>query len=209
MPVGKLNPFNPDSDDFEAWVEVVDQYLVANDIDKTKDGGKAVAVFISSIGLSTYSLLKNLLSPAEPHKQKLEDLVKILKNHFKPAPKALAERHKFYARRQKPGESVNLFLADLRRLAVTCTFENLNISLRDQFIFGLLSEAAQKRIFLEKDTIDLQTVVQIAVGQEQAEASTIAVRSGPSSSSLSLDSVYKVQHGKGRKDQTSNSCPNC
>ena len=40
MPVGKLNPFNPASDDVDSWVGVLENYLLANDIDKL-DGTNA------------------------------------------------------------------------------------------------------------------------------------------------------------------------
>lgn len=107
-----------------------------------------------------------------------------------------------------------MFLAELRKLAVTCKFGKLDISLRDQLIFGLTSELAQKRIFLEDDDVALDKVVQIAVSQEQAEASTQQVRGG-----ADLASVEKVfgKKGKQRKPSpsspkprsSSSSCPNC
>jgi hypothetical protein len=78
--------------------------------------------------------------------------------------------------KQQIGEPLNLFLAELRKLAVTCKFGDLETSLRDQFILGLLSEAGQKRFFMEADDVKLSTVVSIAVSNEQAEASTLAVR---------------------------------
>jgi hypothetical protein len=37
MSVGKLNSFNPATDDFESWVGVLENYLAANGID-TKQG---------------------------------------------------------------------------------------------------------------------------------------------------------------------------
>ena len=215
MVVGKIAQFSPETDDFEAWVEVVDGYFVANDIDKSKTPEKAVAIFIASIGLPTYTLLKSLIAPEDPAKKKLEDLVKILKSHFKPAPKALAERHKFFSRKQMPGESTTGFLAELRKLAMTCKFENLNVSLRDQFLMGLASEAAMNRIFLEDDDVKLDKVVSIATSQDQADESTKALRN--STITLVTESVNKVHHGgKGQQQHSqsdgssrSSPCPNC
>jgi len=82
MVIGKVSPFNPTQDDFEAWIEVLDGYFLANDIDKQKSPEKAVAVLISTIGLPTYSLLKNLLAPHDSTKEKFTDLGKVLKTHF-------------------------------------------------------------------------------------------------------------------------------
>jgi len=204
MVVGKIAQFSPETDDFEAWVEVVDGYFVANDIDKSKTPEKAVAIFIASIGLPTYTLLKSLIAPEDPAKKKLEDLVK-----------ALAERHKFFSRKQMPGESTTGFLAELRKLAMTCKFENLNVSLRDQFLMGLASEAAMNRIFLEDDDVKLDKVVSIATSQDQADESTKALRN--STITLVTESVNKVHHGgKGQQQHSqsdgssrSSPCPNC
>jgi hypothetical protein len=213
MVIGKISPFNPDKDDFEAWVEVVNNYFVANDV----DNAKAVAVLISSMGLPTYTLLKSLVAPNEPAKQKYDDIILVLMKHFKPAPKALSERHKFYLRKQHEGESVNVFLSELRRLAVTCKFGDLSTSLRDQFIFGLTSETSQKRIFLENDSVALDKVVAIAISQEQAESSTQIVRNGSTSVLEATNQVSRKYGKKGQKSKSSSPsqsqnkshCPNC
>jgi len=220
MPVGKLNPFDPSTDDFEAWTEILAQYLLANDVDKVKDSKKALAIFLSSVGVSTYTLLKTLCSPDLPETKKLDALIIILGHYFKPPPKAISERFKFFGRKQVDGESVTVYLYELRRLALTCKFENLNISLRDQFIFGLRSESAQKRLFIEDDSLTLQNAVSIATSQEAAEASTQLVRSAISSSSLveqSAESTNKVHSGKkpfhsgggNFRQAGKQSCPNC
>jgi len=225
MVIGKIAPFRPGQDDFEAWIEVVDSYLLANDIDKTKTPEKAAAILISCIGLPSYTLLKSLIAPKDPAKEKFENIVHVLLSHYKPAPKALAERYKFYCRRQHPGETANVFLSELRTLAVTCKFGDLNTALRDQFIFGLSSEASQKRIFLEDDNVKLDKVVSIAVSQEQADVGAQVIRSGLPVVPTSVD---RVSMGKGKSqphrksqpsrrnqsNQVSNgkhqqSCPNC
>lgn len=46
----------------------------------------------------------------------------------------IAEVNRFYRRKQKSGESVQDFLADLRFLATDCNFGDLNRSLRDAFV---------------------------------------------------------------------------
>lgn len=114
MPVGKISEFNPSTDDFESWIGVLTNYLIANDIDATREDAaikkKAQAILLSSIGVSTYGLLQSLVSPAKPEDKSLGELIEVLKNHYKPAPKAIAERYKFYKRVQQPGESINLYL---------------------------------------------------------------------------------------------------
>jgi hypothetical protein len=100
MPVGKLSLFHPVKHEFESWVGVMEDYLLANDGDKANvdKGGskKAVAVFLSSVEVSTYKLLHDLMSSDKPESKLLDALGKVLKEYYKPAPKALAERHKFF-----------------------------------------------------------------------------------------------------------------
>ncbi len=59
---------------------------------------------------------------------------------------------------------------------MTCKFEKLDTSLRDQFVCGLSSEAAQRSLFMEDDTLLLEKAVKIATTEEAAERSTQLIR---------------------------------
>ena len=62
----------------------------------------------------------------------------------------IVERFCFYQCNQAAGESVHNFLADLKRLVITCEFEDfLNQALRDHFVCGLRAEGMQKRLLTE------------------------------------------------------------
>lgn len=82
MSVGKINPFVPGSDDIESWVEVLESYLIANAVDKNKDQEKSVAILLSSLGVPTYSLLRDLASPDKPATKDFDALVTILTESF-------------------------------------------------------------------------------------------------------------------------------
>ncbi|CAL8139790.1 unnamed protein product [Orchesella dallaii] len=234
--IGILHPFDSTTDDFEVWAETFAAYLAANGLlDPQEDTAKAKVkgIFISSLGLPTYSLLKNFLSPEEPIQKELDDLIKTLTDYFKPAPKAIAERFRFMGRKQQSGESVSKFLAELRKLAVHCKFTDLDIRLRDQFIFGLQNERAQKSLFTKDDSINLKDVLASALAHELAETSTALIRGQQqsteatnvhqSSSSRSHKKKGKSQNGQPQlqgegsstqqsgKNRNSNkkSCPNC
>jgi len=211
MCVGKLQSFNPSVDDWDSWVKVLENFLLANGVDKAKDkeAARCVAILLSTVSVSTYTLLKYLSSHAAPETLEFAEIVTILRNHFKPAPKAIAERFKFFSRKQQAGESVTMFMSELRHLAVTCKFEKLEISLRDQFVFGLSSEAAQKRLFLEDDSLSLRKALSIATSQEAADASTLLVRiSVVSQESTNKVHVHKLP-GKRQSKSHALSCPNC
>ncbi len=172
---GNLKPFDASTDDFEMWKISFESSLVANGV---TDEDKKRGILLSTLGIPTLTLLHNLLSPKKPTTEKVDDILKTLQDHFKPAPKAIAERFKFMGRRQQAGETVQQFMAVLRSLATQCKFKDLDERLRDQFIYGLTSESAQRTLFTQKDDVSLQDVISLAVAQEAAETSTALIRSG-------------------------------
>src|SRR5690348_14863857 len=103
--IGVLKSFQSSTDDFEAWVDLFETFLLANNLDPAKEKQRCLAIFLSSLGLQTYTLLVNLVSPEAPKNKTFDELVAVLKSHFKPAPKAISERYKFASRKQQPGES--------------------------------------------------------------------------------------------------------
>jgi hypothetical protein len=202
--IGNLKPFDPAIDDIEVWTRTFKAFLLANNmeytpvipgepVDATKMlmSRRCVATLLSTLGLSVVGTLMSLLSPAQPEDKTLDELITILKIHYKPPPKALAERYRFTSKKQNQGESVAQFLAELRRLATNCKFDNdLNIRLRDQFVFGLRSEVAQKQLFTKPDEVTLEDVVALATAQELSEQSLSLVRG--STSSHQKEEVNKV-----------------
>ena len=61
----------------------------------------------------------------------------------------LAERKKFYQRKQKKGETYDQFIMDLRILASTCEFTNTEEMLRDQFVLNLNNDRAKEKLITE------------------------------------------------------------
>lgn len=176
--IGNLKPFDPTVDDIEVWIRTFKTFLLANnmkctpsiaqgsaDTTKTFMERRCVATLLSTLGLTVVGTLMSLLSPDQPEDKTLDELIIILKTKYKPAPKALAERYRFMSRKQNQGESIAQFLAELRRLATNCKLD-LEIRLRDQFVFGLRSEVAQKQLFAKPDEIKLEEVVALAISQE-------------------------------------------
>ena len=124
------------------------------------------------IGGKTYSLLRNLLSPALPKDKDFAALTTELKNHFEPKKVIIVERFNFYRRNQQVGESIATYVAELRRLATDCAFNaHLTEALRDKFVCGLRSEATQRRLLAKKD-LTFTKAVEIAQGMEAAARDT-------------------------------------
>ena len=132
-------------------------YFAANEVKRKKQ----VTVFFNLIGRETYSLLRNLISPVKLVEKSPEELMDVLREHFEPKKVIVASCYQFHQRRQQSGESVPIYLAELRKKAVPCEFgAALNQSLRDCLVCGLRSEAHQKRLLSEPGlTLDKPLVI--------------------------------------------------
>ena len=125
-------------------------------------------MFLSVVGGATYGVLRNLLAPANPKDKTFEEITTALQAHFEPKTLVIAERFHFHRRNQAPEESVNDYVAELRRLATNCAFgAYLEEALRDRLVCGLRNESVQKRLLAEAD-LTLARAVQIAQGMEAA-----------------------------------------
>ena len=71
--VGKVDEFDSANEDWEAYMERVELYCDANDVEEDKK----VSVLLSLIGAKTYNLLRNLVSPAKPSSKTFDDIQKI------------------------------------------------------------------------------------------------------------------------------------
>ena len=121
--LGSIESFRPGSEDWNAYSERFDQYIIANDI---KDEKKIVATFLTTIGSKTYNLLRDLLAPTKPSEVKFTALVKTLRDHYEPKPIGIAERFHFHKREQHAGEGVAGYSAALKK----CSERNIVRSVR-------------------------------------------------------------------------------
>ena len=139
---GKISEFDPEQERISEYLERLHLFFEANDI----ANAKKVSVLLTVIGSKTYSLLRGQLTPTLSKDKALNDLEKLLKEHFEPKPLMIAERFRFYKRPQAAGESLAEYLAELCQLAQTCEFGTfLNEALRDKFVVGMRSENIQKK----------------------------------------------------------------
>ena len=94
---------------------------------------------------------KQVPSALKTQSQKsLKQLTDTDKGHFEPKKVTIAARFQFYQRQHQPGETVATFLAELRKMAVSCEFGNaLDESLQDLLVCGLANEAHQKHLLSE------------------------------------------------------------
>ncbi len=162
---GCLEEFRPESDSIRAYLERATLYFQANNI----GDDKRVPILLSSIGASTYALLRYLAAPNAPGTLTFGRLSEVLTAHFEPKRLVIAERFYFHKRIQAVGESIAEFDAALRKLAIHCEFgTTLEESLRDRFVCGLQHEATQRRL-LSESGLTYKRALEIARAMESAE----------------------------------------
>ena len=153
--------------DFGEYVERFEQFLAANAITSAP---KKRAVFLSVCGSQVYSVLRSVCAPDLPATKTYEELAEAALRHFSPKQGVIVSRYKFN-RTMQQGQSVSVFLAELRRMAKDCAYgDRLDEQLRDRFVCGLSNGAVLRRLLQEGDNLSLASAVKIATAMETAAA---------------------------------------
>lgn len=112
--------FDENEEGFEAYVERLEQFFVANGL--TMGEEKSKAVFLTVVGKKNHMLLLDLCAPRKPSENKLLDLIELLRAHFVPKTNLIAEKYTFNTRNRREDESISEYMASLRKLAASCHF---------------------------------------------------------------------------------------
>lgn len=194
--VGKIEEFDSANEDWESYIERVELYFTANDVEDEKK----VATLISLMGAKTYHLLRNLLAPLKPATQTFDYIVDTLKSHLSPKPLVIAERFRFHNRSQSKDESISEYVAELRKLTQFCEFgTGFSDALRDRLVCGMHCQGTQKRLLSEKD-LTLEKALAIAVSMETATRDALE---------LQKKSVDSGLHRLTMNDAKSRKCYRC
>jgi hypothetical protein len=162
--IGKIAVFDETQESWETYVERVQHFFAANDVNDNHQ----VPTLLSLIGSNTYSLLKDLLLLENPANKNFDEIVSTLQKHLNPKPLEIAERFRFHKRNQQEGESMLSYVAELKKLTTHCNFgSNLEEILRDRLVCGLSNQQIQKGLLAESK-LKFSKAVDIAVAMETA-----------------------------------------
>lgn len=113
---------------------------------------------------------------------------------FAPSVLEVTENFKFNSCKQELGEDVLSYANVLTKMSTTCNFGQFQqTALRNQFVFGLVSQAIQSRL-LDKNELTFDTVLQTATSMELTSRETQALKNG----TASLHYLH-AQGSKGKK----------
>lgn len=84
---------------------------------------RQTAIFSSSCGTVIYSLLRNLLASAKPSETFYNGIIRVIKEqHQNPKPSGIFESYKFNKRDRQLGESLPVYVSELKCLWGHCNF---------------------------------------------------------------------------------------
>ena len=197
MPLGKIEEFQQGQDNWEEYVERLDQFFVANDI---HDGDKKRAILLSSMGARTYGTVRSLLSPRKPNAVPYAAIVETLRKQFCPPTSVTVARFRFFSCCRMHSETVQEFVARLRQLSRDCRFESfLDEMIRDRLVCGVNSDPIQRRLLAEAE-LTLPQAVDLAVAMETAGQNLQELAGAPAqqtaqSTTATETAVHRVRTG--------------
>lgn len=183
-----VTAFDNTTQSWEEYSEMLDFFFKANNIAEPE---RRKAVLLSGIGAATYSLLRNLVSPALPKNKTYSQLTAELRKHFDP----------------KPREE---YMVELRKLALHCDYKDLEEMLRDRLVCGVKDEGMQRRL-LSESKLTFEKALELCQAMEAASKDVIEMQGKLSVDTAMHTRVQKTQVGihKVSADKTQRKFPSC
>ena len=193
---GQISEFEESKESWTEYAERLQQYFLANEITNAE---KQRAIFLSVCGGRTYSLLRDILQPQKPAEASLTEILEQLGKHHNPKPSLIVERFKFHSRSRAEKESVQEFVAGLRKLTEHCAFnETLEDMIRDRLVCGINDDQIQRRLLAEPK-LTLKRAVEIAIAMELAVKNVVDLQN--TKQSVDAHQVHRVNKSKPTKSQ--------
>ena len=158
--------------------------------------GIKVNYLLSSLGPSSYKLLKSYCVPDNPKQKTFKELTDLLRKKLAPTLNTISEEHKFGQLKQGTNETLTVFMGRIKEAATTCDFGTMyDKMVRNRFITGMKSDKIRTSLLgdCSADTT-ADKVLEKALTKEQA-----------SQCNLSMTNVNFVNKSKGFNSQKANS----
>ena len=152
---------------WKAWRRQWDNYMIATGL-REKNEDVQVATLLTCLGSEALNVLDGLC-PNEDDQKKLSIVLAKFEEFCVGTKNETFERYKFNSRNQENGESIELYVAELRKLAKSCNYRDLEESLiRDRVVLGVPDVSVRKRLLQEQD-LDLTKAVAVVKAHEATQ----------------------------------------
>ena len=152
---------------WKAWRRQWDNYTIATGLGE-KSENVQVATLLTCLGPEALNLLDGLC-PDEDDQKKVSIVLTKFEEFCVGTKNETFERYKFNSRNQENGEPIEIYVAELRKLAKSCNYRDLEDSLiRDRIVLGVPDVSVRKRLLQELD-LDLAKAVSVVKAHEATQ----------------------------------------
>ncbi|XP_034260979.1 uncharacterized protein LOC117656925 [Pantherophis guttatus] len=159
-------PFSPARESWKSYMLRFNGFLEANDLSALPDNRKR-AFFLCHCGPEVFEMAQALSEPAEVQKVPWATLQETLRAHYAPLPSRMVSRFEFWRRSQEEGETVDQYVAALRKAAAHCEYRNPEEAMLERLVLGLRDRRLQRRL-LPKPNLTLKMVLEEARANEDS-----------------------------------------
>lgn len=138
------------ADNWKRFKQSYDIFEIAAEI-KSKPEEVRIATFLNTIGNEALEVF-NSFDLSTNERNSYDSIINAFEVFCKTRVNETYERFKFFKRKQRENEPFNDFLMDIRKLAKSCGFVNLESSLlKDQIVSGIFSDQTRKELLKTTD----------------------------------------------------------
>ena len=193
---GSVGEFDPAKEDWSTYSARLGFYFQANGV---TEADRKRAILLSCSGPETFRLARSLASPRVLNDLTYKEIGDLMEAHYNPKKSEAVQRYKFNSRVRHSGESVSTYIAELKKLAIHCGFNDentLKCMLCDRLVCGINDSRMQHRLLAEPD-LDYDKAFKIVLAMESAAENTSSLEKTASQATGGSDnSVHRVGRSK-------------
>jgi transposase InsO family protein/predicted aspartyl protease len=167
--IARFDPFDPVKESWESYFDRWDVWCRCSRI--VSDADKSLHL-CNNLGAKVFGELRLRTAPTRPADVDYKVLTDMLRERYGSTHSEIREHQVFRTVRQGAGQSIREYSAALRNQAGKCSFTDVDVQLRDQFIMGLARDELRQRILAEPHTttkpLTYDRVLTLALNQEVA-----------------------------------------
>lgn len=143
--ISNLEVFN--GNNWSAYEQQFECFVALNDIPTEKK----VPLLITKLSTNVYDILITLCIPVPPLKETYENICEKLQKYYNPGKNFALHQAEFRKRIQKPNETIEQYIMDLKKLSVNCNFKSVNEEIKERLLNGAYRDAVRFELLKQAD----------------------------------------------------------
>ncbi|CAK1597242.1 unnamed protein product [Parnassius mnemosyne] len=150
-------------ENWNAYQQQFECFIVLNDIPEEKK----VPLLITKLSTNVYDLLTTLCTPISPVTETYNNICEKLRKYYHPLKNYALYQAEFRSRCQKPNETIDQYIMELKRLSKYCNFKNLNEEIKERLLNGTYCDSVKFELLKQADQ-PLESLINIGKTVETA-----------------------------------------